>query len=92
MLGKDFPQLRAAWETIVSRLKLKSSSLTITVLLLIVGMPAQAQTIFAGYDCGEWTRRAKNHPMESWQLPSSLGRLGWQARVQLSPMNGSLGT
>ena len=47
-------------------LKLKASSLAITLLLLVAGTSAQAQTIFGGYDCGQWTQRARINPMQSW--------------------------
>ena len=48
------------------RLKLRSSILTIALLLLAAGTSAQAQTIFGGYDCGQWTNKRKGHPVESW--------------------------
>ena len=47
---------------------------------------ANSQTIFGGYDCGQWTNRVrnKNHPIESWLTGylSGLNRMHEFARFK----------
>lgn len=36
------------------------------MLMLMISSTSSATVIFGGYDCGQWVKRPKNHPMESW--------------------------
>ena len=59
-------------------MQLKSFFLVLAILLVSAGTSAQAAkpTIFGGYDCGQWIRKGKGHPMESWAV-GYLSGLNW---------------
>jgi hypothetical protein len=64
---------------------LKSSVLSSALACLFAGTSAYAQTIFGGYDCGQWTHRPKNHPMESWVAGYISGLNSMHALSGLKP-------
>lgn len=67
------------------RFKLKSPLLTIAFLLLVSGTSVQAQTIFGGYDCGQWVNKSKGHPMESWVVGYLSGLNSMHVLAGLEP-------
>ncbi len=61
------------------------ASTTAFVLLTAFAPALSAATIFGGYDCGQWTKRKPNHPMEAWVTGYLSGLSVMHAQAQRQP-------